>query len=126
MSRPRRRPAPAGSEAAVVADIRDWLDDTFGRDAKHFKVHGSIHQESQPDLIFVVAGVPFVMECKRPGEVATPRQERQLEGWKRAGAIVGTVDNLSDLQFLVRRGLIRRLPPDDPALIAVMPAGPRR
>ena len=63
------------------------------------KVHGSIYADAgEPDIDAVIAGVPLKLEAKVPGRDATPAQAASLRRWERAGAVVGVVHDVGELE----------------------------
>ena len=95
------RAAPATvAESTIVATILGWIDVQPG-------VHGrKVHQTAvtgagEPDLDICWHGRAVKIEVKRPGERPTPVQLRRLQCWQRAGALVGWVCSLEELQALI-------------------------
>ncbi len=89
------------SETAIVKKIQARLR---SRGANVLKLHGSPYQPAGLDLFGcapALDGRMFVLEVKRPGEDATPRQTVLLDQWRRCGAIVGVVRSADEAEALV-------------------------
>ena len=72
--------------------------------AKAINVHGSVFSErGTPDVIGCVGGRFVAFECKRsPEEEPTKVQMWRLSEWVRAGAVVGAVSSVADVDLILR------------------------
>lgn len=88
-------------ESSVVSTLIKWLNKQAGVKAQ--KTHGSSLRMGTPDIIGCWQGRMFTIEVKRPGSNAvTALQNKELEGWRRAGAIVGVAHSLDELKEILR------------------------
>lgn len=71
--------------------------------AKAINVHGSVFSErGTPDVIGCVNGRMVAFECKRsPEEELTRVQSWRLSEWINAGAVVGAVSSVRDVQMVM-------------------------
>ena len=66
------------------------------------KLHGSpFSVQGDPDLYGSWHGRAFAIECKIPGEKATPLQLHRMEQWEAADAITGTVHSAEEFFALL-------------------------
>lgn len=66
------------------------------------KVHGSAYGHAgEPDINACLAGRMVRVEVKMPGHKPTPVQWGKLRRWAKAGALVGYVTSLEELQSLL-------------------------
>ena len=72
--------------------------------SKAVNVHGGIYSErGTPDVIGSVDGRAVAFECKRDaGEAETPIQRWRLAEWLAAGAVVGAVSSVEDVELILR------------------------
>lgn len=72
--------------------------------SKAINIHGGIYTErGTPDVIGCVDGRMVAFECKRDaGEVPTRIQRWRLSEWLRAGAVVGSVSSVEDVDLILR------------------------
>ena len=87
----------------IVTAILGWLrrqPHTYAR-----KTHGGPYSGGWPDIVGCHAGVLFCIEVKRPGGRATPLQARELDLWRRAGAVADVVTSVDDAKMLLRHVL---------------------
>lgn len=72
--------------------------------SKAVNVHGGVYTErGTPDVIGCVGGRMVAFECKRdPGEEQTPIQSWRLAEWIHAGAVVGAVASVEDVELILR------------------------
>lgn len=92
------------SEARITTAILARLR---ARGCRVMKLHGSAYQPAGLDLFGCVPsldGRAVVLEVKRPGEDATPRQAVLLAQWRQAGAITGVVRSADEAEALVFGG----------------------
>lgn len=66
------------------------------------KTHGSAYTAGAADLIGCLRGRYFEIEVKRPGEVPTALQLRELEATRAAGGYAVWTDNYDDVVHFVR------------------------
>lgn len=71
---------------------------------KAINVHGGIYTErGTPDVLGSVNGRTVAFECKRDEtEEPTAIQRWRLSEWIRAGAVVGAVSDVSDVDLILR------------------------
>jgi hypothetical protein len=86
-------------ETRLVNRIIRWLNDQPSTRAR--KVHGSVYQTGEPDVDAVVNGRAVKIEVKLPGQKSTALQARRLAQWEAAGAVVGVVTSLDEVQAIV-------------------------
>ena len=87
-----RRSSKAPLEKSIVASISKALR---ARGAYVAKIHGSFYGSSGiPDLVCCYRGHFIGLEVKRPGNKATPIQEAQMEGIRRAEGIAVVVTDV--------------------------------
>lgn len=61
------------------------------------KRHGTVFGVAgDPDLYGTINGRHFELEVKRTGNPPTPLQERRIEEWRAAGAVVGIVHSVRE------------------------------
>ena len=86
----------------VVAPIMKYLNSLPC--AKVINVHGSVFSErGTPDVIGSVGGRAVAFECKRSAEEEPTRiQLWRLSEWIRAGAVVGAVSSVRDVDLTLR------------------------
>ena len=72
--------------------------------SKAVNVHGGIYTErGTPDVIGAVGGRMVAFECKRSrDEEPTRIQQWRLAVWLHAGAVVGAVADVSDVEMILR------------------------
>lgn len=64
---------------------------------KVIKVHvGRYTEEGTPDLLGSYQGRSFALECKKPGEYPTKKQNFEMMEWRGAGAISQPVWSVND------------------------------
>lgn len=86
-------------ESSIVTSI---MRELRRRGAMVIKIHGDPYMSGgTPDLVGCVSGRCFVLEVKRPGEKPRALQVRQLEKWRRAGAVAGVVTSVKEAVRLV-------------------------
>lgn len=86
-------------EATIVKNIVKAVNAIPGCLVK--KHHGHAMSPSEVDLYGAARGRAVFMEVKRPGGRATPRQEKMLRDWSRAGALAGVVHSVDDALALI-------------------------
>lgn len=92
-------------ESKLQRRIREAVEAQWP-DSWMVKYHGGpFTRKGVPDLLGCVEGRHVALEAKRPGEVASPAQLRQIERLRAAGAIVGVVWSIDDALALVATGL---------------------
>lgn len=64
------------------------------------KTHGNMYKSGQPDVTACIGGRRVEIEVKRPGEHATPLQERCLQQWASAGAVTGVAHGVDEVREL--------------------------
>ena len=70
------------------------------------KVHGSaMTRRGEPDLDVVVCGHSLKIELKAGNNKATPIQEHRLSQWAKAGATVGVIRTVNELDAVVQAAL---------------------
>lgn len=86
----------------VVAPIMKYLNSLPC--AKAINVHGSVFSErGTPDVIGCVGGRMVAFECKRSADEEPTRiQLWRLSEWIRAGAVVGAVSSVEDVDLILR------------------------
>ena len=86
----------------VVAPILKYLNSLPC--AKAINVHGSVFSErGTPDVIGSVGGRFVAFECKRSADEEPTRvQLWRLSEWIRAGAVVGAVSSVEDVDLILR------------------------
>jgi len=62
---------------------------------------GPLGIAGDPDIHGVWAGVPFAIELKRTGEEPTVLQRTRIREWETAGALVGVVHDMNELQEIL-------------------------
>ena len=72
--------------------------------SKAINVHGGIYTErGTPDVVGCVDGRAVAFECKRgDGEAPTRAQTWRLAEWLAAGAVVGAVSSVEDVDLILR------------------------
>jgi len=94
-----RRSSKAPLEKSIVASISKALR---ARGAYVAKIHGSFYGSSGiPDLVCCYRGHFIGLEVKRPGNKATPIQEAQMEGIRRAGGTSLVVRSVDDAMVVL-------------------------
>lgn len=86
---------------AVVKPILEYLNSLPG--AKAINIHGSVFSErGTPDVIGSINGRFVAFECKRDTKEDLERiQKWRLSEWIRAGAVVGGVSDLWQVQMIL-------------------------
>ncbi len=86
----------------VVVPIMRYLNSL--PHAKAVNVHGSVFSErGTPDVIGRVGGRLVAFECKRSADEEPTRiQLWRLSEWIRAGAVVGAVSSVEDVDLILR------------------------
>lgn len=86
----------------VVRPILKYLNSLPG--AKAINIHGSIFSErGTPDVIGCVDGRMVAFECKRTAKEGLEKiQERRLSEWLVAGAVVGGVSDVWQVQLILQ------------------------
>lgn len=86
----------------VVVPVLQYLN-SLPR-SKAINVHGGIYTErGAPDVIGCVDGRTVAFECKRDaGEAETAIQRWRLAEWLAAGAVVGAVSSVEDVELILR------------------------
>lgn len=86
----------------VVVPILRYLNSL--PDSKAINIHGSVFSErGTPDVIGSVGGRFVAFECKRSeDEEPTRIQMWRLSEWIRAGAVVGAVSSVHDVDLILR------------------------
>lgn len=86
-----------GPESKLRDRCRRYLDETYGGDVWHHKMHGSVfNQTGIPDLLICYLGRWFLVEFKSPGKKPTRKQWFMANRIRRAGGLVATIDNYDD------------------------------
>lgn len=85
----------------VVQPVLDYLNSIPG--SKAINIHGSVFSErGTPDVIGCINGRMVAFECKRDEEEAPRRiQQRRLSEWLSAGAVVGSVSDVSHVKLIL-------------------------
>lgn len=85
----------------VVEPILSYLNSL--PNSKAINIHGSVYSErGTPDVIGCINGRLVAFECKRTAdEEPTPIQKWRLSEWIAAGAIVGGVSDLWQVQMIL-------------------------
>ncbi len=92
--------------------------------AKAINVHGSVFSErGTPDVVGSVGGRFVAFECKRsPEDEPTRVQLWRLSEWIRAGAVVGAVSSVDDVDLILRlMGVVGDAPDTSPSRSEVSP-----
>lgn len=86
---------------AVVAPTLKWINSL--PDGKAINIHGGIFSErGTPDIIGCIRGRLIAFECKRSeAEAPTTIQKWRLCEWIKAGAVVGSVSDLWQVQMVL-------------------------
>lgn len=86
----------------VVAPIMRYLNSLPG--AKAINIHGSVFSErGTPDVIGCINGRMVAFECKRDATEAPEKiQTRRLAEWLVAGAVVGGVSDVWQVQLILQ------------------------
>ena len=63
--------------------------------------HSSPFSKGWADVMGSLNGRTLALEVKQPGKVATKLQQMELTKWYRAGAIVGVVRSVEDVQAIL-------------------------
>lgn len=84
------------SEDAVVREVLRWVQD-HDKQSRARKIHGNRYMAGHPDIEACIDGQHIVIECKQPGEEATPRQKACLRKWRTAGSIAIVYDGTTEL-----------------------------
>lgn len=110
--------------SGVVAPILRYINSLPC--AKAVNVHGSVFSErGTPDVIGSVGGRFVAFECKRsPREEPTRVQLWRLSEWIRAGAVVGAVSSVEDVDLILRLMGVVGDPPDTPPSLSEVPPRP--
>jgi|SRR5690606_6550653 len=88
-------------ESTIVASIMRWLKKQPGVKAE--KTHGGMYgRAGKPDISGCVNGRRFEIEVKRPGNKPTKLQLKELEEWRKAGAITGVAYSLEDAKEILK------------------------
>lgn len=83
---------------------------------KAIKIHGSVYsRRGTPDIIGCHRGKMFAIEVKTPSGRLTPSQKREIEAWKKAGAIAGVATSVGEARVLL--GLARNITQEEFQLI---------
>ena len=87
--------------APVVVPILKYINSLPG--GKAINIHGGVYTErGTPDIIGCINGRLVAFECKRDeDEEPTPIQKWRLSEWIAAGAIVGGVSDLWQVQMIL-------------------------
>lgn len=99
--------AAAPLESAIVRAVLAYLERELPA-AEVRKRHGSVYtHKGDPDIYFLLAGVHYECEIKRPGEQPTPLQQVRLARWRAAGARTLVAHSLAEFvaQLEARRAL---------------------
>lgn len=85
----------------VVQPVLDYLNSIPG--AKAINIHGSVFSErGTPDVIGSIGGRMVVFECKRDAqEEPTKIQKWRLSEWIAAGAVVGSVSDVWQVEMIL-------------------------
>ena len=89
------------SERAIVKAILAYLNGLPNCLARK-RWGGGMGVAGDPDIDACIRGRSLQLEVKRPGEQATLLQQKRLEEWHRAGAIVGTVHSVGEVKSILR------------------------
>ena len=85
-------------ERDIVKRIREHVSANGG---KCYKLHGSAFSSAgAPDLMGNHRGVPFAIEVKRLGNVATPLQAREIGEWAEQGWVSGVATSVVEFEVL--------------------------
>lgn len=93
-------------EAKVIKSLSTYVRKlrAAGEPIKMVKLHGSqFSKAGTPDLHITYRGRSIWVEAKRDDGKATKLQEHELDQWGKAGAIVGVVRTVEELQELLAR-----------------------
>jgi hypothetical protein len=91
------------SESRLQAAVQKRLRE---RGCVVLKVHGGPYQPTALDLVGCRPdGRAFTVEVKVDGNHVTPRQQRVIEQWQRAGALAGVAYSVVEAEALVFEGL---------------------
>ena len=85
----------------VVVPVLDYLNSLPG--AKAINIHGSVFSErGTPDVVGCVNGRMVLFECKRDEtEEPEPIQKWRLSEWISAGAVVGGVSDVWQVELIL-------------------------
>jgi hypothetical protein len=89
------------SERAIVKAILAYLNGLPNCLARK-RWGGGMGVAGDPDIDACIRGRSLQLEVKRSGEKATLLQQKRLEEWRRAGAIVGTVHSVGEVKSILR------------------------
>lgn len=89
--------------SGVVLPILRYLNSL--PNTKAINIHGGVFCErGTPDIIGSTNGRTILLECKRsPTEEAEKIQEWRMAEWRKAGAIVARVDDVSQVKELLSK-----------------------
>ena len=93
---PRRMPRPLENslKKTVLKRLKQMYPEACVR-----KRHGSAYATAgDPDIYFLAYGVHVELELKAPGEAPTRLQTARLQAWKKAGAHVGVITTIAELE----------------------------
>lgn len=96
------RPRTFANEGRLVHALIDRIRDD-PRPSWARKTHGTQFSQGEPDIDACVAGHALKVEAKMPGKGPTPLQAATLRRWEAAGAYVGVVHSLEELEEILAR-----------------------
>jgi Holliday junction resolvase len=86
-------------ESRLVAEVKEWFR---SRGGKAVKIETTVFTEAgTPDIFAVLAGKPYVLECKSGKSRLTRIQAVRLEEWAKAGAVTAVIRNVKELEALL-------------------------
>ncbi len=92
------------SERAIVRAILAYLNGLPGCLARK-RWGGRMGVAGEPDIDGCICGRSLQLEVKRPGEAPTILQRKRLDEWRAAGAIVGVVHSVVEVEELLSQCL---------------------
>jgi len=93
------------SERAIVKAILAYLNSLPNCLARK-RWGGGMGVAGEPDIDACICGRSLQLEVKRAGEQATLLQQKRLEEWRQAGAIVGTVHSVGETKTILKENRI--------------------
>lgn len=96
------------SERSIVKAILAYLN-SLPECVARKRWGGGMGVAGDPDITGCLAGQHFEFEVKRPGGQPTPLQQRRIDDWRRAGAVVAFVHSVEDVRRVLGEvGLLKK------------------
>ena len=87
-----------GTQSRILAELKKRYPYS-----KFINIHvDEFGNDGEPDIVGCYNGRAVVMEVKQPGEKPDPLQERKLNHWSAAGALVGVVTSVPEAMGLMQ------------------------